>query len=244
MSLKFLIRPTSPFIGHVAKAGWDDMDAALLASQRAFEGWKKTSALDRSRLMRKTAELLRDRVRDILRLMVLEQGKVLFEASSETLVAADIFEWYAEEGRRAYGRIIPSRAPNIRQLSLREPVGVVAAFTPWNFPITQAVRKVAGAIAAGCSIIVKGPEETPASLAAVFTALNDAELPPGVANLIFGVPSEVSHYLISHPIVRKISFTGSTDVGKQLASLAVTRMKRITWSCAGMHRRLFSPMPM
>ncbi|MDR5785265.1 NAD-dependent succinate-semialdehyde dehydrogenase [Caballeronia sp. LP003] len=232
-SLEVLNPATEEVIGQVAKAGQADMDATLIAAQKGFETWSKTPALNRSRLMRKAADLIRERAHEIARIMVLEQGKPFFEASIETLLAADIFEWYAEEGRRAYGRVIPARSANVRQLSLREPVGVVAAFTPWNFPINQAVRKIAGAMAAGCSIIVKGPEETPASLAAIFTALNDAGVTSGVVNLLFGVPAEISSYLIAHPIVRKISFTGSTQVGKHLASLAGSHMKRITMELGG-----------
>ena len=149
--------------------------------------------------------------------MVLEQGKPLLEARLETLAGADIIDWFAEEARRTYGRIVPARADGVQQLVVKEPVGPVAAFTPWNFPINQAVRKISGAVAAGCSIIIKGPENTPGSVMGLVRAFVEAGLPAGVVNLVFGVPAEMSEYLIPHPVIRKISFTGSTAVGKHLA---------------------------
>ena len=150
----------------------------------------------------------------------MEQGKPLAEAKGEVLAGADVIDWFAEEARRAYGRVIPARAEGIYQLVIKEPVGPVAAFTPWNFPINQVVRKLSGALAAGCSIIVKAPEETPASPAELIRAFADAGVPAGVINLVYGVPSEISEYLIPHPVIRKMSFTGSTVVGKQLAAIA------------------------
>ena len=148
--------------------------------------------------------------------------------------AADSIDWYAEEGRRAYGRIIPSRAPQgVYQFVFKEPVGVVAAFTPWNFPLNQVVKKVAAAFAAGCTAIVKGPEETPASVAELIKAFDEAGMPKGSVNLVYGIPAEISEYLIAHPIVRKVTFTGSTAVGKLLASQAGTHMKRVTMELGG-----------
>jgi succinate-semialdehyde dehydrogenase/glutarate-semialdehyde dehydrogenase len=148
-------------------------------------------------------------------------------------LGADLIDWFAEEGRRTYGRIIPSRSPGVESFTLREPVGPVAAFTPWNFPINQVVRKLCGALATGCSIIIKAPEETPASPADLVAAFVDAGVPKGVVQLVFGVPAEVSSYLIPHPIIRKITFTGSTPVGKQLAALAGLHMKRATMELGG-----------
>ena len=139
----------------------------------------------------------------------------------------------AEEGRRTYGRIVPARADNVYQLVMKEPVGPVAAFTPWNFPINQVVRKASAAIATGCSIIVKGPEDTPASCAELVKAFVDAGVPAGVIQLVYGVPSEISEYLIPHPIIKKVTFTGSTPVGKQLAALAGAHMKRVTMELGG-----------
>ena len=224
---------TGEAIGAVAHAGRPDLDRALAAAARGFEAWRRTSAVERSKLMRRAADLLRERIEHIAGLMVLEQGKPFVEAKGEVSMAPENIEWMAEEGRRSYGRVIPARQPGVVQMSLREPVGVVAAFTPWNFPINQAVKKLAAALAAGCSIIVKGPEETPASVAELGRAFTDAGLPPGVVNMVFGVPAEISAYLIPHPIVRKISFTGSTAVGKQLAALAGQHMKRVTMELGG-----------
>jgi succinate-semialdehyde dehydrogenase / glutarate-semialdehyde dehydrogenase len=165
--------------------------------------------------------------------MTTEQGKPLAEARIEIAGAADVIEWFAEEGRRAYGRLIPARGDGIYQMVVREPVGVVAGFTPWNFPISQAVRKISAALAAGCAFILKGPEETPASCAELVRAYVDAGVPAGVVQLVFGVPAEISEYLIPHPVVRKISFTGSTAVGKHLAALAGLHMKRATMELGG-----------
>jgi succinate-semialdehyde dehydrogenase / glutarate-semialdehyde dehydrogenase len=149
------------------------------------------------------------------------------------LAGADIIDWFAEEARRTYGRIVPARADGVQQLVVKEPVGPVAAFTPWNFPINQAVRKISGAVAAGCSIIIKGPENTPGSVMGLVRAFVDAGLPAGVVNLVFGVPADISEYLIPHPVIRKISFTGSTAVGKHLAMLAGQHMKRVTMELGG-----------
>jgi succinate-semialdehyde dehydrogenase/glutarate-semialdehyde dehydrogenase len=165
--------------------------------------------------------------------MTLEQGKPLGEARMETLGAADTIDWFAEEARRTYGWVIPARAEGVYQLGLKEPVGPVAAFTPWNFPINQIVRKLAAALATGCSIIVKAPEETPASPAELIRAFADAGVPEGVVGLVYGVPAEISEYLIPHPTIRKISFTGSTPVGKHLAALAGRHMKRATMELGG-----------
>ena len=183
--------------------------------------------------MRRAAGLIRERLDPIARLMTSEQGKPLAEARGEILVAADVIEWFAEEARRTYGRVIPARAEGVYQLVIKEPVGVVAAFTPWNFPINQAVRKISAGLAAGCAVILKGPEETPASCAELVRAYADAGVPAGVVQLVFGVPAEISEYLIPHPVVKKISFTGSTAVGKHLAALAGAHMKRVTMELGG-----------
>ena len=224
---------TDAVLANVPHAKQAEMDAALASAKKGFEVWRKTSAYERSKMLRKAADLMRTRADDIARAMTLEQGKVLAEAKAETVSSADIIDWFAEEGRRAYGRIIPARADGVRQMVIMEPVGVVAGFSPWNFPVSQAVRKIAGALAAGCSIIVKCPEETPGSPVAMVRCFHDAGIPPGVVNLIFGVPAELSEYLIPHPTVRKISFTGSVPVGKHLASLAGQHMKRITMELGG-----------
>jgi succinate-semialdehyde dehydrogenase / glutarate-semialdehyde dehydrogenase len=219
--------------GKVAHAERPDLDRALEAAERGFQVWRRVSAFDRSKVMRKAAQLLRERADLIAALMTTEQGKPVAEAKGETLAGADVIDWFAEEARRAYGRVIPARAEGVYQLVVKEPVGPVAAFTPWNFPINQAVRKTSAALAAGCSIILKGPEETPASCAELIRCFADAGLPPGVVNLVYGVPAEISEYLIPHPVIRKISFTGSTAVGKQLAALAGLHMKRVTMELGG-----------
>lgn len=224
---------TEEVIGQVAHAGRDDLDRALAAADRGFKVWRKVSAFDRYKIMRKAADLLRARADDIAKVMTLEQGKPLAEAKGETLAGADVIDWFAEEGRRAYGRVIPARVDGVHQLVIKEPVGPVAAFTPWNFPINQVVRKASAALATGCSIIVKGPEETPAACAELVRAFIDAGVPAGVINLVYGVPAEISEYLIAHPIIRKVTFTGSTAVGKQLAALAGQHMKRVTMELGG-----------
>jgi len=232
-TLEIINPATEEIIGKLAHARKDDLDIALSAADTAFKDWKNVSAYDRSKILRKAAEIIRSKVDLIAGLMTLEQGKPLAEAKGETLGAADSIDWYAEEGRRAYGRIIPARAQGVYQFVFKEPVGVVAAFTPWNFPLNQVVKKVAAAFAAGCTVIIKGPEETPASVAELIKAFNEAGMPKGSINLVFGIPAEISEYLISHPIVRKVTFTGSTAVGKQLASLAGTHMKRATMELGG-----------
>ncbi|MFC0388878.1 NAD-dependent succinate-semialdehyde dehydrogenase [Muricoccus vinaceus] len=229
-----IINPaTEEVIGTVAHAEIPDLDEALAAAERGFALWRKVSAFERGKLMRKAADLLRSRADAIATMMTAEQGKPLPEAKMEVLAGADVIDWFAEEGRRAYGRVIPARADGIYQLSLREPVGPVAAFTPWNFPINQVVRKLSAALATGCSIIVKAPEETPASPAELIRAFIDAGVPKGVVQLVYGIPSEISAYLIPHPVIRKITFTGSTPVGKMLAGLAGQHMKRATMELGG-----------
>jgi succinate-semialdehyde dehydrogenase/glutarate-semialdehyde dehydrogenase len=220
-------------IGQVAYAEKADLDRALEAAEKGFKVWRKVSAFDRCKIMRKAAELFRQRADTIAALMTYEQGKPLIEARLEVLAGADIIEWFAEEGRRAYGRVIPARAEGIYQLVVKEPVGPVAAFTPWNFPINQAVRKLSAALSTGCSIILKAPEETPASPAELVRAFVDAGVPAGVINLVYGNPADISSYLIAHPIIRKMSFTGSTAVGKLLAEMAGKHMKRATMELGG-----------
>ena len=220
-------------VGSVPHASKADLDEALAAAAKGFAQWRRTTAFERYQLLRKAAGLIRSRADDIAKAMTLEQGKPLMESKGETLFAGDVMDWFAEEARRTYGRVIPGRAGNVTQLVVKEPVGTCAFFTPWNFPINQAVRKISAALAAGCSCIIKGPEETPASVAMLVKVYEDAGLPKGVVNLVFGVPSEVSSYLIPHPVIRKISFTGSTAVGKQLAAMAGLHMKRVTMELGG-----------
>jgi succinate-semialdehyde dehydrogenase/glutarate-semialdehyde dehydrogenase len=224
---------TGKQIGTLAHAEKADLDRALEAASKGFAAWRKISAFERYKIMRKAANLMRERLDLIATLMTMEQGKTVAEAKAEILNGCDTIDWFAEEARRAYGRVIPARAEGVYQLVIKEPVGPVAAFTPWNFPINQIVRKLSAALAAGCSIIIKAPEETPASPAELIRAFADAGVPAGVVNLVYGVPAEISSYLIPHPVIRKISFTGSTVVGKQLAAMAGAHMKRMTMELGG-----------
>lgn len=220
-------------LGQLPLASQADLDAALNAAQAAFKSWRHSSPMDRSAILRKVAELSRERAQEIGRNLTLDQGKPLAEAVGEIMSCADHADWHAEECRRIYGRVIPARNPKVQQMVLREPIGVCAAFTPWNFPYNQAIRKICAAIGAGCTIILKGPEDSPSAVMAIAQAFHDAGLPPGVLNIVWGVPQEVSDYLIRSPIVRKVSFTGSVPVGKQLAALAGAHMKRITMELGG-----------
>ncbi len=225
---------TGKEIGRVAHAGRPDLDRALEAAKRGFEVWRDMVPAERAKIMRKAAALVRERVGEIAPLLTQEQGKPLAEAKTETLAACDIIDWFADEGLRVYGRIVPSRLNvSIRQMVIKDPVGPVAAFTPWNFPINQIVRKIGGGLAAGCSMLVKAPEETPAAPAALVKAFADAGIPAGVLQLVYGSPAEISNYLIPHPVIRKVTFTGSIPVGKQLAALAGQHMKRVTMELGG-----------
>jgi succinate-semialdehyde dehydrogenase/glutarate-semialdehyde dehydrogenase len=224
---------TGERIGRVAHASRVDLDLALAAAQRGFDTWRWVPSNERAQLMRAAAGLVRQRADTIARLLTMEQGKPLAEARVEVLAGADIIEWFADEGRRVYGRIVPSRNLAVDQRVLKEPVGPVAAFSPWNFPINQVVRKLGAALATGCSFLVKAPEETPASPAALLAAFVDAGVPAGVVGLVFGDPAEISSYVIPHPVIRKVTFTGSTAVGKELAALAGRHMKRVTMELGG-----------
>lgn len=224
---------TGNTIGQLPHATRADLDRALAAAERAFATWRHVSPMERSAILRKVGQLSRERAKDIGRNITLDQGKPLAEAVGEVLRCADHCDWHAEECRRIYGRVIPPRTPNVRQFVLREPIGVCAAFTPWNFPYNQAIRKIAAAIGAGCTIVIKGAEDAPSAVVAIARLFHEAGLPPGVLNVVWGVPHEVSEHLIASPIVRKVSFTGSVPVGKQLAALAGSHMKRITMELGG-----------
>jgi acyl-CoA reductase-like NAD-dependent aldehyde dehydrogenase len=224
---------TGQVIAKLPHATKEDLDLALSSAQRAFESWRKTSPMERSRILRKVAELARERAKDIGHGITLDQGKPLAESVGEVMACSEHAEWHAEECRRIYGRVIPARADGVRQLVLREPIGVCAAFSPWNFPFNQAIRKITAALGAGCTIVIKGPEDAPSAVVAIAQLFHDAGLPAGCLNVVWGVPPEVSEHLIRSPIVRKISFTGSVAVGKQLAGLAGSLMKRCTMELGG-----------
>ncbi len=224
---------TGAVIGRLPHASREDLDAALVAADRAFQSWKKSSPVERSKILRRAAELFRERAPEMAHGITLDMGKPYAEAMAEVMGGAEHCEWHAEECRRIYGRVIPPRVDGVRQLVLREPIGVCAAFTPWNFPFNQAIRKVVAAIGAGCTLVLKGPEDAPSAIVIIAQVFADAGLPAGCLNIVWGVPAEVSDYLIRSPIVRKISFTGSVPVGKQLAALAGSLMKRCTMELGG-----------
>jgi succinate-semialdehyde dehydrogenase / glutarate-semialdehyde dehydrogenase len=224
---------TGETIGQLAQAEASDLEDAVAAAQRGFEVWRRVPSAERAGIMRRGAALLRERVEAIAPLITIEQGKPLKEARAEVMFAAEVTEWFANEGRRTYGRLIPSRGFDVSAQAIMEPLGVIAGLTPWNYPVGQAVRKIAIALAAGCSIIVKVAEETPAAAAEMVKAFNDGGLPAGALQLVFGNPAEVSEYLIGHRDVRGISFTGSTAVGKTLTALAGAQMKRVVMELGG-----------
>lgn len=211
-------------IGRVPMASHADLEDALQAAEAGLEVWRSTSPRERCRVLLTAARLLRERAEKLAMILVLEQGKTFAQALGEVQRGCEIIEWDANEARRMYGRVIPSE-PQMRQLVLRQPIGVVAAFSPWNFPFSSPARKVAASIAAGCALILKPAEETPGGAMLLAEALMDAGLPPGVFNLVFGRPAEISEYLIAQPSVRLVTFTGSVPVGKELASFAGRYMK-------------------
>lgn len=224
---------TEEVIGHVPHASRADLDRALAAAQEGFKTWRAVFPDERGRILKRAADLLRERKEEIARIATTESGKVIHETRIEVMMSANIFEWYAEEGRRAYGRVLPQRAPGTRLTVVKEPVGPVAAFAPWNFPLGNPARKIGAALGAGCSVILKPAEEAPASGLAVARCLVDAGLPANVLAIVYGVPADISSYLLASPVIRKISFTGSIPVGKHLMKLAADGMKRTTMELGG-----------
>ena len=224
---------TEEVLSDVAYGGRAETRQALQAAQRAMPGWMKLSAWDRAKVLKKTAELMRERCDAIARTMTMEQGKPLAESKAEILHSADTFEWFGEEGKRAYGQVIPNSLPGKRHMTIKHPVGVVAAISAWNFPITLQARKIAPALAAGCTVVSRPASQTPLCLIQVFECMIDAGLPPGVANLVIGPAQEMADEFLENPICRKISFTGSTEVGKQLMRGAADQMKRISLELGG-----------
>lgn len=223
---------TGETLGELALASPEDLQEALCTTAQAFGSWRQVPAHERCARLERGVARIRARLEHIATLLTLEQGKPLAEARAECLMAAELIKWYAEEARRVHGRVIPARAPGSRMDVLKVPVGPVAAFSPWNFPLVLSARKIGGALAAGCSIVLKAAEETPASVAALVECLNE-ELPEGVLQLVYGVPAEVSRILVASPVVRKVSFTGSVPVGRELAQLAGRHLKRITLELGG-----------
>ncbi|MGI9406755.1 MAG: NAD-dependent succinate-semialdehyde dehydrogenase [Hyphomicrobiaceae bacterium] len=224
---------TEEVLGQLPHASPADLDDALKASEEGFGVWKAMTALERQKIMEKAARILEDRTDAIAETLTLEMGKPVGEAKLEMGFTIDVLRWYAEEGKRAYGRLVPPRMANMRQMVMSEPVGPVAAFVAWNFPGVNVMRKIAGALGAGCSIIIKASEETPGTAVAIARAFQDAGLPDGALNLVFGAPSDVSEHLLTSRIPRKVSFTGSVPVGIHLQKLAADTLKRCTMELGG-----------
>jgi succinate-semialdehyde dehydrogenase / glutarate-semialdehyde dehydrogenase len=224
---------TEETIAEVAFGTREDCKRAISAAAEAMKSWMKLTPYDRAKVLKKTADLMRERADSLARTMTMEQGKPVAEAKGEVMHSADTFEWFAEEGKRAYGQVIPQSNPTKRHLTIKHPVGVVGAIGPWNFPITLQSRKIAPALAAGCTIVCKPASQTPLSLIGVFECLIDAGLPKGVANLVIGSASEIAEEFMTNSVVRKISFTGSTEVGKKLMKQAADQMKRLSLELGG-----------
>ena len=215
-------------------AGTAELNAALAAAESGFAVWKKTSAFERQKTIVRATQLLRERAPDIATVLTLEQGKPYAQALREVLLGAEIIDFLAEEGKRLYGRTVPPRTPGVlSQVVMRQPMGPVAAFTPWNFPANLPSRKLGGALSAGCSVIIKPAEETPATCMEFVRAFHDAGLPRGVLNMVCGRPAEISAHLIASPVIKKVSFTGSVRVGRLLGELAAKGIKRYTAELGG-----------
>lgn len=220
-------------LGELIHASESDIEEALSGLQEGFEQWRHTSPQTRGAVLQKTALLMRERIETISHIATLESGKPISQTRVEVETAADLFDWFAEEGKRAYGRLLPQRSPEM-QLSVRkEPVGPVAAFSPWNFPVVNPARKLSASLAAGCPAIIKPAEETPASALCIADILYEAGLPGKTLAVVFGEPPMVSSHILASPVIRKMTFTGSTAVGKHLMSLASANMIRTTMELGG-----------
>ena len=224
---------TEQVLGALPVATAADVERAAVAAARAFPAWRDTSAYERAKILHRTGDILRSRAEDIARLMTLEQGKPLEQARQEVIHLPDMLIWHAEEARRIYGRVIPSRDLSTRQISAREPIGPVAAFTTWNYPAVIPMKKIAAILASGCTCVAKCAEETPATTMELVRAFVDAGLPTGTIHLLYGQPARTSAQLIALPQIRGISFTGSTGVGRELAELAGRHLKRTVMELGG-----------
>ncbi|MDZ3830418.1 MAG: NAD-dependent succinate-semialdehyde dehydrogenase [Sphingopyxis sp.] len=223
---------TAETIADLPVATEADLDEALAAAERGWPLWRAKTPDERAALMRKAAGLIRERVEHIATLLTLEQGKPIAEARGEVLSAAGLFEYFAEQGKRIEGRVL-QRPAGQRAMVLRQAVGPVAGFSPWNFPVNLMVKKIAPALAAGCVVIAKAPEETPGCTSAIMRCIADAGIPGDAVQLVYGNPDMISRHLLASPIIRKVSFTGSTAVGKHLMKLAADRVQRITMELGG-----------
>jgi len=220
-------------IGRVPLATAGDLDHALEVTRLSFEQWRQTLPDKRAKILKRAADLILERAPQIAAQMTLEEGKPLNESLDEVTRAADYFEWFAESARRIDGRVVPANRPGVLQLVKRQAIGPVAAFTPWNFPAITPARKLSAALAAGCSVILKPGEESPSTALALARALDDAGLPKGVLQVVFGVPDQVSSHLIASPIIRKVTFTGSVPIGRLLSARAAEGVKPITLELGG-----------
>ncbi|UVM30028.1 NAD-dependent succinate-semialdehyde dehydrogenase [Pseudomonas sp. B21-021] len=220
-------------IGRVPLSTADDLDHALAVTRLSFEQWRQTVPDKRAKILKRAADLILERAPQIAAQMTLEEGKPLGESLDEVTRAAEYFEWFAESARRIDGRVVPANRPGVLQLVKRQAIGPVAAFTPWNFPAITPARKLAAALAAGCSVILKPGEESPSTALALARALDDAGLPKGVLQVVFGVPDQVSSHLIASPIIRKVTFTGSVPIGRLLSARAAEGVKPITLELGG-----------
>jgi succinate-semialdehyde dehydrogenase/glutarate-semialdehyde dehydrogenase len=223
---------TEEEIGRLPLADKNDLDDALDMAEKGLQIWSQTTPRSRSDIIMRAAGIMRNRQEEIAQAITAEHGKPLQQARMEVIRGAEFFEWDAGEALRTYGRIIPA-APGQKIAVHHQPIGIVAAFSPWNFPMSQPARKIAGALASGCSIILKAAEETPAGAIHIARAFQDAGLPPGVLNLVFGIPSEISEYLIPQDTVRLVAFTGSTNVGRHLTTLASQHMTSVLMELGG-----------
>ncbi|MFN4155793.1 MAG: NAD-dependent succinate-semialdehyde dehydrogenase [Paracoccaceae bacterium] len=223
---------TGEVIGQLPHATLADLDEALASTAKGFAIWRNTSPTKRGIILQRAAELVRERAARIAEILTLEQGKPYPEAKGEVLKAADMIEWGAQEGRRTYGKTVPS-GPEMRLYTVQEPVGPVAAFAPWNFPAISPTRKLAGSLAAGCSCILKAAEDVPGTAVEIVRAFVEAGAPDGVINLVFGDPAQISTHLLTSPVIRKLTFTGSVPVGKHLAAMAAQNMKLSTMELGG-----------
>lgn len=224
---------TGEVLGKLPHATTEDLDRALAAAEKGFKVWSSMLPEQRSAILRKAADILRGNGEQVTRVASMESGKALAQSRIELHMSTEIFEWYAEEGRRAYGRVLPQRQAGSRMLVIKQPVGPVAAFTPWNFPQGNPARKLGAALGAGCSVILKAAEDTPASALLIARALQEAGVPDGVVNVVFGVPSEVCPYILRSGVVRKLTFTGSVPVGKELVKICAENMIRTTMELGG-----------
>ena len=220
-------------VAEVAYGSRADAERAIEAASRAFPAWRSASVYDRAKVLKKAADLMRERVETIARTLTREQGKPLPEAKAEVLHSADTFEWFAEEGKRSYGRIIPPSNVAKRHYVIKHPVGVVGTITPWNFPAALPVRKIAPALAAGCTVVSRPADQTALTLVQIFQCLADAGVPAGVANLVIGPARQLADAFFEHPAVRKVSFTGSTEVGKELIRRSADQVKRLSLELGG-----------